>query len=262
MDASCMILTCLLLIQMAIVLIMLNPIYDVMKLTQFINNVTKCYRRTYLFFIAFYFTSVLYLGMYLPLQSIHKLIFCVNLHEYDKMTLLHNVEKNYITAGFSLFLVVVIYGVRALLSYTASLTHVSDKRDMLGKSKEKQLINENILPNLLKVKRSISYETVLFTNELREQLKIIIKNMELPHQKSTITSLLEAKNITRVWFYFRINLYKYYRLCFFETIDYVDSGKSLGRFWYHTGARRREIFQDWAIKIKCQYRSKGKKNVE
>ncbi|XP_022824295.1 uncharacterized protein LOC111354904 [Spodoptera litura] len=196
MDASCMILTCLLLIQMAIVLIMLNPIYDVMKLTQFINNLTKCYRRTYLFFIAFYFTSVLYLGMYLPLQSIHKLIFCVNLHEYDKMTLLHNVEKNYITAGFSLFLVVVIYGVRALLSYTASLTLVSDKQDMLG-TRDKQLFNENILPNLLRVKRSISYETVLFTNELREQLKIIIKNMELPHQKSTISSLLEANNATR-----------------------------------------------------------------
>ncbi|XP_026741161.1 uncharacterized protein LOC113503413 [Trichoplusia ni] len=200
MDASCMILTGLLLIQMAMVLIMLNPIYDVRKLTQFISNLTKNYRRTYLFFVAFYFTSVLYLGMYLPLQSIHKLIFNVGLHEYDKLILLHNVEKNYITAGFSLFLVVVIYGVRALLSYTASLTLLAEKRSqpliVRSKSKEKCVPNESILPNLLRVKRSISYETVLFTNELREQLKVIIKSVEYPHERCALSSILEASNIT------------------------------------------------------------------
>ena len=75
MTSSCMVLTCLLLVQMAVLLIMLNPIYDAMILTNLINDLTKSYRRTYLFIIAFYFTSVLYLGMYLPLQSIHKLIF-------------------------------------------------------------------------------------------------------------------------------------------------------------------------------------------
>lgn len=200
MDSSCILLTCLLLIQMAMVLIMLNPIYDVRKLTQFINHITRCYKRTYFFFIAFYFTSVLYLGMYRPLQSIHILIFSPNLHEYDKLILLHNVEKNYITAGFSLFLVVVLYGVRALLSYTASLTILTEKQSnpliVRSRSKETYVGNESILPNLLRVKRSISYETVLFTNELREQLKIIIKNFDFPHDKIALSGILEASNGT------------------------------------------------------------------
>nr|XP_049702426.1 uncharacterized protein LOC110370375 [Helicoverpa armigera] len=194
MDASCIILSCLLMIQMAMVLTMLNPIYDVTKLTQFINDVTKSYRRTYLFSIAFYFTSVLYLGMYIPLQSIHKLIFTVNLHEYDKLTLLHNVEKNYLTAGFSLFLVVVIYGVRALLSYTASLSVLTEKESHhsvdCSKEKTSNKLNSNLLPKLLRVKRSISYETVFFTNELREQLKLIIRNVDFPHDKTALSSLL------------------------------------------------------------------------
>ncbi|CAH0588194.1 unnamed protein product [Chrysodeixis includens] len=202
MDASCMILTGLLLVQMAMVLIMLNPIYDVRLLTQFIGHVTKSYKRTYFFLIAFYFTSVLYLGMYLPLQSIHKLIFNVGLHEYDKLILLHNVEKNYITAGFSLFLIVVIYGVRALLSYTASLSILTEKQSqpliVKSESRERIVNNENILPNLLRVKRSISYETVLFTNELREQLKVIIKSVEYPHERCALSSILEANNITTV----------------------------------------------------------------
>ena len=51
--------------------------------------------------------------------------------------------------------------------------------------------------------------------------------------------------------------------CFFsELIGYEDGNKYLDFFWYNTGVRQREIFQDTTIKIKCQYRSKGKKNVE
>lgn len=183
---------------MAALLIMLNPIYDATKLTQFINDITKDYRRTYLFFIAFYFTSVLYLGMYLPLQSIHTLIFSRHLHEYDKLTLLHSIEKNYITAGFSLFLVVVLYGVRALLAYTASLSVFTKQVVPVVPAKVPSrsrihAANESILPKLLRVKRSISYETVLFTNELREKLKIIIRGVEYP-QESTLANILEANH--------------------------------------------------------------------
>lgn len=199
MATNCMVLTCLLLVQMATLLIMLNPIYDAAKLTQFINNFTKDYRRTYLFFIAFYFTSVLYLGMYLPLQSIHTLIFSNHLHEYDKLSLLHSIEKNYITAGFSLFLVVVIYGVRALLAYTASLSAFTKQvvpAKVATRSKAHAL-NESILPNLLRVKRSISYETVLFTNELKEKLKIIIRGVEYPLvPQSALANILEANHAT------------------------------------------------------------------
>lgn len=199
MAPGCMVLTCLLLIQMAALLIMLNPIYDVMKLTKCINNLTKGYRRTYLFFIAFYFTSVLYLGMYLPLQSIHTLIFSDDLLNHDKVILLHSIEKNYITAGFSLFLVVVLYGVRALLEYTASLTVFMGNQELpvqVQAKLKKQTVNESILPNLLRVKRSISYETVLLTNELREKLKIIIKGMDHSVGRTALTSILEANQAT------------------------------------------------------------------
>ncbi|XP_075979572.1 uncharacterized protein LOC142978862 [Anticarsia gemmatalis] len=198
MDVSCITLSLLLLIQMAVILTMLNPIYDVRKITKLINGLTKDYKRIYMSFIMFYFTSVLYLGMYIPLQSIHKLIFNTSLKEYDKLILLHSVEKNYITAGFSLFLVVVIYGVKALLSYTASLSCLTDKQSspliVESKSRDNIVPAEPFLPNLLRVKRSISYETILFTNELREQLKNIIKSVEYPQQRSTLSSILEASN--------------------------------------------------------------------
>ncbi|CAB3244876.1 unnamed protein product [Arctia plantaginis] len=45
MDASYIFLTLLLLIQMALILTMLNPVYDVRKITSCINNLTKSYRR-------------------------------------------------------------------------------------------------------------------------------------------------------------------------------------------------------------------------
>lgn len=206
MATGCMVLTCMLLFQMAAILIMLNPIYDAKKLTQFINDTTKHYRRTYIFLIAFYFTSILYLGMYLPLQSVHTLIFSNHLLDYDKLNLLHSIEKNYITAGFSLFLVVVLYGVRALLAYTASLPKYTDNRGLSVQFHQglpvpvhhdrpkNHVVNANILPKVLRVKRSISFETVLFTNELREKLKLLIKNAN-PNEKSALVSILEAKQV-------------------------------------------------------------------
>lgn len=55
-----------------------------------------------------------------------------------------------------------------------------------AKAGEKKIMcsSLNILPNLLRVKRSISYETILFTNELREHLKNILRN-EFPRNPSS-----------------------------------------------------------------------------
>jgi hypothetical protein len=202
MDANCIFLAFLLLIQMALILIMLNPVYDVRKVTQYFNDASKMHHVVYYFSIAIYFISVVYLGMYIPLQNIHKLIFSKVLNEYDKLLLLSRIEKNYIVAGFSLFLVVVMYGVRGLLSYTASLVELSERQsDNLIRSDtkvDKKVfgLSENILPNLLRVKRSVSYETILFTNELREQLKAVIKNVEFPHNKCTLSSILETSTLS------------------------------------------------------------------
>ncbi|KAL0821278.1 hypothetical protein ABMA28_005878 [Loxostege sticticalis] len=202
MDASCIFLTFMLLIQMAMILIMLNPVYDVRKLTQFITSATKGHRVCYFCTVTSYFVSVVYLGMYIPLQNIHKLIFSKVLNEYEKLILLNRIEKNYIIAGFSLFLVVVMYGVRALLSYSASLVEITDRQsDTLMVHSDSKLekkvfgLSENILPNLLRVKRSISYETILFTNELREQLKAVIRNVDFPHNRCTLSSILETSTV-------------------------------------------------------------------
>ncbi|XP_059061165.1 uncharacterized protein LOC131854057 [Achroia grisella] len=197
MDACCIILTCLLLIQMAVILIMLNPVYDVKKISQYLTTVTKTHKTFYFCSITCYFLSVVYLGMCVPLQSIHSLIFSNILNEYDKLILLSRVEKNYIIAGFSLFLVVVMYGIRALLLYTASLVDLADNNDSLlrSESKVQKKSHPNILPSLLRVKRSISYETILFTNEIREQLKAVIRNIEFPHNRCALSSILETMHV-------------------------------------------------------------------
>ncbi|CAH0399373.1 unnamed protein product [Chilo suppressalis] len=202
MDGSCIFLTFMLLLQMGLILVMLNPIYDVRKITHHIGEATKNYRTVYYCTVLAYFLSVVYLGMYIPLQNIHTLIFSNYLNEYEKLILLSRIEKNYIIAGFSLFLVVVIYGVRGLLSYAASLLEMNDRHsDPLMIHSDTKLekkvfgLSESILPNLLRVKRSISYETILFTNELREQLKAVIRNVDFPLNKCTLSSILETSAV-------------------------------------------------------------------
>lgn len=195
MDSSCLILTCLLLLQMILILIMLNPVYDVRKLTKYLNYTTKRFKRTFFLLIGSYFSFVIYLGMYIPLQNIQLLIFSNDLTAYEKLTLLSRIEKNYIVAGFSLFLVVVLYGVRSLLSYTANLAKLTKK------SSEQLVLNtrkrvEDILPNLLKVKRSISYEAILCTNELKEHLKVMMKNIDLTPNRCTLSSILETSSVS------------------------------------------------------------------
>lgn len=196
MDVSCMVLSCVLLMQMALILIMLNPVYDVRKITRYINRTIKYHRIYYGFVIVSYFISIIYLGMFIPLNSVHKLIFGSYVEDVEKLILLRKVEKNYIITGFSLFLVVVLYGVRALVSYTACMVELSKRSNEslvinsdASKTGEKKVLcsSLNILPNLLRVKRSISYETILFTNELREHLKNILRCdfPRNPSQKNT-----------------------------------------------------------------------------
>ncbi|CAH2087620.1 unnamed protein product [Euphydryas editha] len=199
MDASCIILGCLLLIQMAAILVLLNPIYDLRRVTKYMNNLTKHHRSYYLFLVATYFSLIIYLGMYLPLQNIHNLIANNFLNEYEKMVLLSRVEKNYLIAGFSLFLFIVLYGIRCLLSYAASLLELSiatGESKVLhptSKSQKKRIfLPELILPNLLRVKRSVSYETILFAKELREQLKTILKNAEFSDNGCTISNIVHT----------------------------------------------------------------------
>lgn len=202
-----MVLSCVLLMQMALILIMLNPVYDVRKITRYINRTIKYHRLYYSFVIVSYFFSIIYLGMFIPLHSVHKLIFGSYVEDVEKLILLRKVEKNYIITGFSLFLVVVIYGVRALVSYTACMVELSKRSNEslvidsdAAKAPEKKVLcsSLNILPNLLRVKRSISYETILFTNELREHLKNILRN-DFPRnpssQKNTPTrgSVIQTK---------------------------------------------------------------------
>ncbi|CAB3244878.1 unnamed protein product [Arctia plantaginis] len=121
MDASYIFLTLLLLIQMALILTMLNPVYDVRKITSCINNLTKSYR------------SVLMAKRSAPL----------------------------------------VVQTRATSLYSS----------------------ENLPLSFLRVKRSMSYETVLFTNELREQLKNILKSFEYLHDDTPmLSSVLEASS--------------------------------------------------------------------
>lgn len=199
MDPSCIILSCILFLQMILLLGMLNPIYDVRVVTHNINCFTKYFKKYYIMGIFAYFATIIYHGMYIPLQNIIRLIFSKNIYEVEKLILLSRVEKNYIIAGFSLFLLVVTFAVKALLSYTASLAEICRRSEPLvlspGSMKEKKMIsNENILANLLRVKRSISYETIMFANDMREQFKTMIKSMDTPQSQEPLSSIVESTN--------------------------------------------------------------------
>lgn len=185
MEASCTILGCLLLFQMTLVLVMLNPVNDVRKTTKAFNNIVRYYKNYYYLAIAVYFGLIAYLGMYVPLQRIHELIISNGLNETEKLEALYQIEKTYFIAGFSLFMFVVLYGVRALISYASTLLQlsISTSQTIVGQhasheQKKSQVVFSpaNILPNLLKMKRSVSYETILYANELREQLKAVFKH--------------------------------------------------------------------------------------
>lgn len=198
MEASSIILGCLLLLQMTGVLLLLNPIYDVRRVTKYINNIIRYRRTCFVASIALYFGLVIYYGMVMPLQNIHNLISSNVLSEYEKVVFLSRIEKNYLIAGFSLFLFIVLYGIRSLVSYAANLLELSiatSESIVLRKSVREQkneFYRETILPNLLRVKRSVSYETIMFANEFREQLKTILKNTAIPHNGCTISNILHS----------------------------------------------------------------------
>ncbi|XP_045501263.1 uncharacterized protein LOC123698598 [Colias croceus] len=185
MDVSCIILGCFLLFQMAVILTMLNPMYDIRKLLVYFNRAMKSCK-AYYSSIALYFFVIIYYGMFIPLLNISKLISNKIPNEYEKLVLLSRIERNYLIAGFSLFLFIVLYGVRTLVSYAASLLHISMLTSETLISRKKRFPSENILPNLLRVKRSVSYESILFANE---ELRMILKRVDFPHNSSP--SILE-----------------------------------------------------------------------
>lgn len=204
MDMGCVALTFIVLTQMIIVLAMLNPVYDVRKIITSINNRTSDHKNIYYAIVVLYFSSVVIFGMYYPLQNMYSMIFSDELDAHNKLVLLARVEKNYIVAGFSLFLVVVLYGVRALLSYTANLLQIVEKtsESVLSRTtSEKMAFNDQtILPNLLRVKRSISYEAVLCNNEPKDRFKILVKNFNYHQNKNVFSSIFETATSDRVNF--------------------------------------------------------------
>lgn len=166
---------------MTSVLVLLNPINDVRKTTKTLNSFVRYNTNYYYLAIAVYFGIIVYLGMYVPLYRIHELITSNVLTKTEKLEALYQIEKTYFIAGFSLFMFVVLYGVRALISYAATLLQlsISTSQSIVGlqEQKKSQVVfsPENILPNLLRVKRSVSYETILYANDLREQLMAAFK---------------------------------------------------------------------------------------
>lgn len=197
MDMGCLILTLIMLTQMSTILYILNPIYDIRKTITFINDKTRDYKTIYYALIATYFLSVVTLGMYVPLHNIYTIIFSIELDDYDKVILLSRVEKNYIIAGFSLFLLVVLYGMRELLIYTANLAFIVEKISKPAGFKNapnRDLNVENILPKLLRVKRSISKEAFLCTKELQEDLIAMMKNLRYTQYQNIVSRVFEMTN--------------------------------------------------------------------
>ncbi|XP_022129905.2 uncharacterized protein LOC111003608 [Pieris rapae] len=190
MDVSSSVLGCVLLLQMSVILVMLNPAYDLRKIRSLFFTSSRICSLT----IISYFTLVVYLGMYVPLLNISKLISNEITCDYEKLTILSRIEKNYIIAGFSLFLFIVMYGVRALDIYATRIAQMLVNANntvfsqpLLRERRSQGMTpfsQENILPKLLKIKRSVSYETILFAKEFRA-LKAILKNTKKDSKDKT-----------------------------------------------------------------------------
>ncbi|CAH2049122.1 unnamed protein product, partial [Iphiclides podalirius] len=124
--------------------------------------------------------------MYTPLMSVIRLIINKNDEhsEYNKAIILHNVEKIYIMAGFSLFLYFVAHGVTALISYAAHLLDMVcstckglDKRE--NESNDCAIENVDILPYLLRMKRSVHQNAMTIKRGQKGFPKFIPKDSEL-----------------------------------------------------------------------------------
>ncbi|XP_034833543.1 uncharacterized protein [Maniola hyperantus] len=187
MDAGSIILSCLLMFQMTTVLVLLNPINDVRKTTRCINKIAKHHKSYYYLAIVLYYGAIAYLGMYKPLQEIHSLITNNTLRDAEKLIAFHRVEKNYFIAGFSLFMFIVQFGIKAMVNYAATLLEltmstgqtiaaIGRRRNRQKKEPQQTFSPMHFLPNLLKAKRSISYETIMFANEIRNQLRAVLNN--------------------------------------------------------------------------------------
>ncbi|XP_063626977.1 uncharacterized protein LOC134798519 [Cydia splendana] len=173
MDAHCVVAAALLFIQMVIVLVMLNPAYDQRKITDYINEKTEKYKANVAVVIAVYFAIILYIGVYSPIQNIIMLRLCKHIDQNERELIMICTEKNCIMTGFSIFLAVIIYGIKCLVSYTASLVEQSDRQIALPQLK---LLRPTTLTTAMKMKRSMSYETILMARDLREQLSLLMRN--------------------------------------------------------------------------------------
>ncbi|XP_063539750.1 uncharacterized protein LOC134748858 [Cydia strobilella] len=173
MDAHCVVASVLLFIQMVMVLVMLNPAYDLRKITNYLNEKIEKYKAYVTLAIALYFAIILYIGVYSPIQNIIELGLCEHINQDERELIMICTEKNCIMTGFSVFLAVIIYGIKCLVSYTASLVEQSDRQITLPQLK---LLRPTTLTSALKMKRSISYETILLAKDLREQLNLLMRN--------------------------------------------------------------------------------------
>ncbi|XP_068622868.1 uncharacterized protein [Battus philenor] len=183
MDSYFFTFVCLLILQMSMILVFLSPSNDVRKITAYINNIWAKNREYCVISIFVYFVLVLYLGMYTPLIGVFKLISNNKYNENEKRIIVSNVEKIYIMAGFSLFLFVVSRGIRALTSYAAKLLdsiYSISSCDTRKKQKKGYVTdNINILPGLLRIKRSVSQNEITTNRGLKEQLMKILQKTEL-----------------------------------------------------------------------------------
>ncbi|XP_061719454.1 uncharacterized protein LOC133526758 [Cydia pomonella] len=171
MDSHCAVAAVLLFIQMVMVLVMLNPAYDLRKITNYLNEKTEKYKTYVTLAIALYFGIILYIGVYSPIRNIIEL--SEDIDQDERELIMICTEKNCIMTGFSVFLAVIIYGIKYLVSYTVSLVEQSDRQIALPQPK---LLRPTTLTSALKMKRSISYETILLARDLREQLNLLMRN--------------------------------------------------------------------------------------
>lgn len=126
MDANSLILTTFLLIQMCVCLIMLNPVNDARKINQAFNRLKET-TPLLTTFIGLYLYSVVYIGIYLPIKHYHYIHHCEKKHSAQAvLAVTKKLDKDYIKAGFSLFLLVVMIGIKSLITATSSMKNKMD----------------------------------------------------------------------------------------------------------------------------------------
>lgn len=182
MDLILNILCLILFLQVTAILTLINPLCDPSIIAYKSQRNLSRYSKSFLYVLAIsHVTFVSIFGICHPLLRISTLAFETQNHSFAKFMMVSEAEKLFMISGFSLFLSVVIVGIKNMMEYslklTACITESHRETNIIRPTKrvaKERNNHQNILASVLKLKKSTSYENFLFNSDLTDSLRMLV----------------------------------------------------------------------------------------